>query len=871
VLIVCPSCRHPIRVVDLRPGRFTPRCPKCQALFEMTVPDERGRAPVITPHDPSLFAEPVVMEPASEPPIEIPDLVWPAAEREVNPAGIRPGRLPHGVPRFLKRHVLLRLLGSGPRGQAYLGLSLGLDETEVIKIQDPDRAANPVFSARFLREAYAASCLDHPNLARVRDLGRERGRLFAAVERMRGPSLAELLEEQPQLEPFQAAMLIVQAARGLRAAHEQGLWHRDVKPENLRLDPNGLLKVDDLGLEMTPSLAEALALREKPKPPPVPSVPAGAGSPVFMAPEQAADPAFSDGRADIYALGGVFYRLVTGRPPYLGQTAVELVRQHHEEALVPPREFAPKLPRPIAETIQTMLGKRLGERYPAMGTVVDVLENVLDLHGELATAQLDEAAESIGKAARAFCSLPARSLHRRVLAVSGAIVLVMTALLLYLGLWTAAAGIMGFATFSALAVTLTSGITHRSGLLRLIARAILGGGLRSWGVPVPAVMILLLASWYWGGSLPWFLLFCAGGLAAAFHIYLDRPLASERASILGPAHAQLRTLRARGHDERTLRELVAKAAGASGREFFQALFEGSTNSGGSGRRGFLPSPREALASMLQRHLEDRRDQHMTRLLEQVEEGRLEAAGMNLLTARRKARRAAKAMVIAARAWRDEQRLLAGADQPAASGGAPLLERLDRAASAPEPTLEPHEPQRSPLLRRLDWLCSFFLGRGVRFLLGGGLMVILATWLDASGILTFRQIREQTTEVHQVVRRAVRDADPGILRELKWHLRVEWSRLAEPVEILVPGGLAGTKLPPANLGVAVLILLFSLLSGRRLTGFLAILGAAVALFAPRWGAAVPFLSEHLDAAAQARYLGALLLVSGFLLPRRQRTE
>jgi hypothetical protein len=837
----------------------------------MTVPDERGRAPVITPHDPSLFAEPVVLEPASEPPAGIPDLVWPAALRQGDLAGLRLGRLPRGVPRFLTRHVLLRLLGSGPRGQTYLGLSLGLDETEVIKIQDPDRAANPVFSARFLREAYAASWLDHSNLARVRDLGRERGRLFAAVERVPGPSVAELLEEQPQLEPFQAAVLILQAARGLRAAHEQALWHRDVKPENLRLDPNGLLKVDDLGLEMTPSLAEALALKEKPKPSPVPPAPAGAGSPVFMAPEQADDPASSDGRADIYALGGVFYWLVTGRTPYSGQTAVELVRQHREEALVPPREFAPKLPRPIAETIQTMMGKRLGERYPTMGTVVDVLENVLDLRGESATAQLEEAAGSIGQAARAFCSLSARSLRRRVLAVSGALVLAMTALLLYLGVWTAAAGIMGFAAISALAVTLMSGITHRSRLLRLTARAILGGGLRSWGVLVPAVMILLLAFWYWGGSLPWFLLFCVGGLAAAFHIFLDRPLARERESILGPARAQLRTLRARGHDERTLRALIAKTSGANGSEWLQALFGGSTNDGRSGRTKVLPSPREALASALARRDDDRRDWHMTRLLEQVEEGRLEAAGINLLTARRKARRSAKAMVIAARAWRDEQRLLARPEQPAASGGAPLLERLDRAASEPEPALEPHEPQRSPLLRRLDWLLSFLLGRGVRFLLGGGLLVILATWLDASGILTFRQIREQTTEVHQVMTKAVRDADPGILRELKWKLPVDWSRLAEPVEIFVPGALAGTKLPPANLGFAVLILLFSLFSGRRLTGFLAILGAAVALFGPRWGVSWPSLAEHVDAAAQARYLGALLLVSGFLLPRRQRME
>ena len=165
---------------------------------------------------------------------------------------------------------------------------------------------------------------------------------------------------------------------------------------------------------------------------------------------------------------------------------------------------------------------------------------------------------------------------------------------------------------------------------------------------------------------------------------------------------------------------------------------------------------------LEKRLEARRDRQMTRLLEQVEEGRLEAAGANLLFARRKAKRSAKAMVLAAQAWRDETRLLAREGRTAAIGAATLMDRLNRAANEPEPALEPHEPARNPLLRRLSSLLSMLLGRGLRFLLGCGLFVLLAVWLDAKGVMTFRQMK-QAIEIGRAVDKAVHSADLKDLR------------------------------------------------------------------------------------------------------------
>ena len=264
-----------------------------------------------------------------------------------------------------------------------------------------------------------------------------------------------------------------------------------------------------------------------------PPPPAAAGSPAYMAPEQANDPATSDGRADIYVLGGTFYHMVTGRPPFAGENAVELLRQHREERLVPAREFVPSLPRPIADIIQTMMGKRLDEAIPQWTPWSTCSKKALQIHDEPALAGLDEAGEAIRQDAIALTAVPARQLRLRIVAVSSVIVLAFVGLLAHLRLWAAAAGIVGFATITALVVCIVSGIANRSELLGLASRAVLGGGRRGWWITISGVAIAAAACWIGGGFLPWFLLLCTGGVAAAFHIFLDRPLSREREQILG--------------------------------------------------------------------------------------------------------------------------------------------------------------------------------------------------------------------------------------------------------------------------------------------------------------------------------------------------
>ena len=428
VLIECPSCRHAIRIVDRRPGRFTPRCPKCDTVFQLNVPD-RGDAPVtVTSVDVDVPEEELGARHEDKPRADLPTLEprpleWPASSAK---SGF--GRLPRGVPRFIGRYVLLRLLGHGPRGHTFLARPLWLGRPVVLKTLASDRAGDRVFRAMHTREAFAAAQLEHPNLAAIRELGSRRGLDFAVVEWTGGGSLAQVLDERHRIEPAQAAVVILQAARGLRAAHGQGLLHRDVKPGNLRVDDEGLVRVDDLGLEMTPSLAAALDERDKAKagdtmtqrvPASVaravegarPPITAAAGTPEFMAPEQASDPTSIDGRADIYALGGTFYKLVTGRPPFAGETAVELIRKHQEDPLVPPGEFVPGLPRQVSDIIGVMMGKRPEERYPNMSVVVDVLEKLLGVHEGPAASRMQEAAQAFRQTADALARSPARQLR----------------------------------------------------------------------------------------------------------------------------------------------------------------------------------------------------------------------------------------------------------------------------------------------------------------------------------------------------------------------------------------------------------------------------------------------------------------------------
>ncbi len=230
------------------------------------------------------------------------------------------------MPSALGGYHILRKLGQGGMGSVYLARQMSLDRNVAVKVLSPALAEDAGFVARFTREAYAAAQLAHHNVVQVYDIGEDAGRHFYSMEFVEGQTLSGLVAKDGKLDPEAAVGYTLQAARGLKFAHDQGLIHRDVKPENLLLNTQGIVKVADLGLVKKRGLSEipggnlAAGAKGTSKLEQAQSINStgfdmSMGTPAYMAPEQARDAAHVDGRADIYSLGCTLYDLLTGRPP----------------------------------------------------------------------------------------------------------------------------------------------------------------------------------------------------------------------------------------------------------------------------------------------------------------------------------------------------------------------------------------------------------------------------------------------------------------------------------------------------------------------------------------------------------------------------
>jgi serine/threonine-protein kinase len=227
----------------------------------------------------------------------------------------------------------------------YLARDGELGRRVAVKILAESLAANAAFRKRLLREARLAARLSHPNVVSVYDVGEtEDGRPYVVMECVEGVTLADLLRERGRLEADEAAGLAVQACRGLAHAHAAGLVHRDVKPQNLLRRDDGTLKVADFGIARA---AELTALTQ-----------AGTvlGTAAYLSPEQAAGEEVT-AATDLYALGAVLYELLTGRPPYVADSLVDLAAQQVEAAIPPVTELAPGVPRHVEDAVMRSLAR----------------------------------------------------------------------------------------------------------------------------------------------------------------------------------------------------------------------------------------------------------------------------------------------------------------------------------------------------------------------------------------------------------------------------------------------------------------------------------------------------------------------------------
>lgn len=294
-------------------------------------------------------------------------------------------------------------LGSGAMSSVYRAVNTDTGAEVALKMLLP--GADPVARSRFRQEARTAVQLRHPHIVRTLEVGElpEMGISYIAMELVNGDSLGDLLERTPQLSAADASRLLEPVARALDYAHRQGIVHRDVKPSNIllqRVTPEipGAVQLTVLDEWVVPLLSD-FGIARALDAPELTSAGRTIGTPAYMAPEQCEGAWEIDGRADIYALGAVYYRCLVGRPPFTG-TTTQILYAHVYSPLMLPDEVMATLPAQAVETLRWALMKAPEQRYQSAAQMADVLETTAQ-----SAAQSGEALAP-GDATMTMTSLP---------------------------------------------------------------------------------------------------------------------------------------------------------------------------------------------------------------------------------------------------------------------------------------------------------------------------------------------------------------------------------------------------------------------------------------------------------------------------------
>ncbi|MBI2901419.1 MAG: serine/threonine protein kinase [Planctomycetes bacterium] len=266
------------------------------------------------------------------------------------------------LPRTIGKYPVLAFIGAGGMGRVYKALHPELQKTVAVKVFSGE--GGPAFLERFLREARLSATLTHPGIVQVHDAGRDGDRPFLVMEYVEGRSLRD--EIGAGMEPARCVPIATQVARALHFAHEHGIVHRDVKPNNILIDREGRARLLDFGL--------ARSIRDERL-----SVTGDViGTPSYMAPEQALGaPDKVDRRADVYALGATLYDMLTGRAPLKGDTVYDLIRRIPTEIPAPPSSVRPGIPPALDALCMRALAKKPEDRFPTAASFADAIERVL--------------------------------------------------------------------------------------------------------------------------------------------------------------------------------------------------------------------------------------------------------------------------------------------------------------------------------------------------------------------------------------------------------------------------------------------------------------------------------------------------------------
>lgn len=884
----CPYCQFRIATKSApKPGKYTPSCPKCKAKIALTVPadpkaewvtakiagqqpstgesSEAGPSPPLNSGEssyapggaPGDFGQSVVGAETEvtgdfgqRPPATDDRTVAQAPDADrteafvganktvvgndatITPTGAPPARKQKrsspgtevDIPNTLGGYEVVRELGRGGMGSVFLARQVSLDRPVALKVMNSKWSNDPIFLARFTREAFAAAQLVHHNVVQIYDIGEEQGINFFSMEFVDGKSLGELLKKDGKLDVPAAVGYTLQAARGLKFAHDRGMVHRDVKPDNLMLNVHGIVKVADLGLVKTPTMT-----------PEDDAIPHGAltdpgsfksmtglrsmrsditlahtamGSPAYMSPEQCKDAATVDPRADIYSLGCSLYALLTGRPPFQGGSVFDVMAKHATEAPAPIRD----VPNEVNAFVLKALAKRPEDRQQTMDEFINGLERLLP--NKAAIGPGEEHLRALEESVHKFQSVPMAKVRKPLVLAFfiGSLIAAVVALFVSA---IAAGAIAALVIETVIAYFVVDGIFGKSYVFRKVREYMLGARISDWAIAVVGVIALIVVLWLVGLLWVWLgTAVVAVGIAFLFHFVVDKRLAAQRReAIIGCEH-MLKRLRLAGMDEESLRLFVAKNAGQGWEEFHEAMFgfeaklaaRPAVEAQAGGKLARFAGWREPVIARLDRALQARREAKSRKVLEKVEAKKLEAEGVDRREARAQAEAAAEQMVEQAaeiRVAKDKtiniRAMMARADKPAKKRPKPAGYQLRKA---------------------MDML----LGWKVRFIVAVVLIGLGAMWvrhqIDPTRIQqSVSNVADaETSESTQAAAKQAAGTLSGLL--------VRGNPLGIPV--------VGELIDSLNPLLAGLILLISTFNRRALGILIQLVGAVVTLFAHHLG-------------------------------------
>lgn len=259
------------------------------------------------------------------------------------------------------RYEILELIGSGGMANVYKALCHRLNRYDAVKIMRDDTASNEEFRKRFRAESQAVAMLSHPNIVSVYDVSHSDDIEYIVMELIEGVTLKQYMEKAGALSPGETLDFSIQIARALAHAHDKGIIHRDIKPQNIMLLEDGRIKVADFGIASLQSEIE-------------PDSDETIGSVHYIAPEQARGGA-ADARSDIYSLGIVMYEMLTAKLPYVGDSAVEVAVKHMNAEAVAPRDIVSDIPEELEAITLKAMASDIDARYQSAQELLDDLES----------------------------------------------------------------------------------------------------------------------------------------------------------------------------------------------------------------------------------------------------------------------------------------------------------------------------------------------------------------------------------------------------------------------------------------------------------------------------------------------------------------